>query len=70
MCIIFNGTEHSVTGEVNLSTEKMKMGEHVLRQRSFCSNRLCTHCSFFCTSVTYYNGRNYPSIVHVVSVVH
>jgi hypothetical protein len=32
MCIIFNGTEHSVTGEVNLSIEKMK-GEHVLRQK-------------------------------------
>lgn len=68
MCIIFNGTEHSVTGEVNLSIEKK--GEHVLRQRSFFSKRFCTHCSSFCTSATYSNGMNYPGIVHVVSVVH
>ena len=39
-------------------------------QRSFFSNRLCTHCSSFCTSVTYSNGMNYPSIIHVVSVIH
>lgn len=70
MCIIFNGIEHSVTGEVSLSNEKMKKGEHVLEQRSFFSHRLCTHCSSFCTSVTYSSGMNYPSIVHVVSVVH
>jgi hypothetical protein len=70
MCIIFNGTEHSVTGVVNLSTEKMKKSGHVLRQRSFFSHRLCTHCSSFCTSVTYSSGMNYPSIDHVVSVVH
>jgi hypothetical protein len=70
MCIIFNGTEHSVTGEVCLSNEKMKKGEHVLRQRSFFSHRLCTHCSSFSTSITYSNGMNYPGIVYVVSVVH
>jgi hypothetical protein len=69
MCTIFNGTEHSVIGEVNLNTEKMKEGQHVLK-RSFFSNRLCTHCSSFCTSVTYSSGMNYPGIVHVVSVVH
>lgn len=70
MCIIFSGIEHSVTGEVNLSNEKMKKGQHVLRQRSFFSKRLCTHCSSFCTSVTYSNVMNYSGIVHVVSVVH
>jgi len=70
MYIIFNGIEHSVTGEVNLSIEKMKKDEYVLRQRSFFSKRLCTHCSSFCTSVTYSNVMNYPCIVHVVSVVH
>jgi hypothetical protein len=67
MCIIFNGTKHSVTGEVKLCIEKMKRGECVLKV--FFSNRLCNYCSSFCTSVASSHGMNYPRLVHVGSVV-